>query len=63
VTAHPAPENARHWWLACGKWRRLHAITGQALTAEQLRAAIDECRLVRALWRTTITRTLEHPGH
>lgn len=31
MTAHPIPENAGHWWLVCGKWRRLHAIPAAAV--------------------------------
>ncbi|MDX3634304.1 hypothetical protein PV728_29385 [Streptomyces europaeiscabiei] len=41
MTAHPIPGNAGHWWLACGKWRRLHAIPGQAITPEAMRTSID----------------------
>ncbi|MEV4863241.1 hypothetical protein [Streptomyces ossamyceticus] len=62
MTAHPVTENAGHWWLACGKWRRLHAIAGHALTAEQVRAAIDECRLVRARAACGLRRGWQMPG-
>lgn len=31
MTSHPIPENAGHWWLACGKWRVLHAIPAAAI--------------------------------
>ncbi|MFF4090368.1 hypothetical protein ACFYY9_26330 [Streptomyces nigra] len=44
MTAHPIPENAGHWWLVCGKWRRLHAIHSAAITADQMRNAIDDNR-------------------
>jgi hypothetical protein len=44
VTSHPIAENAGHWWLCCGKWRRLHAIPGPDITPEQIRDAIDENR-------------------
>lgn len=59
MTSHPIPENAGHWWLTCGKWRRLHAIPGPVITREQMRDAIDEgepldaraaCRLRRRWW-------------
>lgn len=50
MTAHPVSENAGHWWLVCGKWRRLHAVPGEAMTPEQMRASIDHAhpRLARA---------------
>lgn len=41
MTAHPIPENAGHWWLVCGKARRLHAIPGPAITPERMRDSID----------------------
>lgn len=44
MTAHPIPENGHCWWLVSGKERRLHAIRGHELTAERVRAAIDDCR-------------------
>ncbi|MEV1063411.1 hypothetical protein [Streptomyces sp. NPDC050263] len=44
MTAHPIPENAGCWWLVCGKWRRLHAVPGPQVTAEQIRDAIDDSR-------------------
>jgi hypothetical protein len=44
MTSHPIPENAGHWWLTCGKWRRLHAIAGQAITSEAMRISIDAAR-------------------
>ncbi|MFG2679217.1 hypothetical protein [Streptomyces sp. NPDC048392] len=44
MTSHPIPENAGHWWLVSGKWRRLHAIPSAAATPEQMRAAIDDAR-------------------
>jgi hypothetical protein len=59
VTAHPIPENAGHWWLCCGKWRLLHAIPGDAVSAKKIRDAIDEnlpyparsaCGLRRGWW-------------
>lgn len=59
MTAHPIPENAGHWWLCCGKWRRLHAIPAAAITSEQMRTAIDTnepihhraaCGLRRGWW-------------
>lgn len=62
MTAHPIPENAGHWWLACGKWRRLHAIPGPAVTAEQLRTAIDENQLVPARAACRLRRRWDLPG-
>ena len=44
MTSHPISENAGHWWLVCGKWRRLHTVPGQAITPETMRASIDEAR-------------------
>lgn len=41
MTSHPTADNRGAWWLTCGKWRRLHAIPGTALTPEAMRAAID----------------------
>lgn len=46
MSAHPIPENARCWWLVCGKWRRLHAVPGREITAGQIRDATDEGRPV-----------------
>lgn len=59
MTAHPIPENAGHWWLVCGKWRRLHAVPGQLISPEQMRNSIDHnqpiprraaCSLRRGWW-------------
>jgi hypothetical protein len=44
MTAHPIPDNAHHWWLTTGKWRRLHAIPPASISPEQMRDAIDEAR-------------------
>ena len=41
MTSWPIPENAGHWWLTCGQWRRLHAIPGGDVSPEAMRAAID----------------------
>jgi hypothetical protein len=41
VTSHPVPENHGQWWLCAGRWKNLHAIAGELLTGEQMRAAID----------------------
>lgn len=62
MTSHPIPENASHWWLACGKWRRLHAVAGPAITAEQLRTAIDEGRSVPARAACRLRRGWQMPG-
>ncbi|MEW2300248.1 hypothetical protein AB0958_09735 [Streptomyces sp. NPDC006655] len=48
MTAHPIPENGHCWWLVSGKERRLHAIRGHELTAQEMRTAIDECRHIPA---------------
>jgi hypothetical protein len=42
MTAHPIPENHGHWWLTCGKWRRLHAIPAAAISPGEMRDAIDD---------------------
>lgn len=31
MTSHPIPDNAHHWWLVSGKWRRLHALPETAV--------------------------------
>ncbi|MFE9935885.1 hypothetical protein [Streptomyces hirsutus] len=63
MTSHPIPENAGHWWLVSGKWRRLHAVPADAITPEQMRDAIDEARLfpARAACRMR-RRTWTMPG-
>lgn len=59
MTSHPNSENAGHWWLVCGKGRRLHAVPGAAASPEQMRDALDEarplparaaCRMYRRRW-------------
>lgn len=59
MTSHPIAENANHWWLCCGKWRRLHAIPEQQIAREAIRDAIDDnlplparaaCGLRRSWW-------------
>ena len=62
MTSHPIPENAGHWWLCCGKWRRLHAIPGPAITREQMSDAIDDCRPLPARAACGIRRGWEMPG-
>ena len=48
MSAHPIAENADHWWLVSGKWRRLHGIPAAAITPEEMRNAIDDGRLLPA---------------
>jgi hypothetical protein len=62
VTAHPIPENGHSWWLVSGKERRLHAIRGHELTAEQMRTAIDECRPIPARAVCGLRRRWRMPG-
>lgn len=59
MTSHPIAENAGHWWLTCGKWRRLHAIPGDRIRPAAMRDAIDDnepvparaaCRIRRRWW-------------
>lgn len=59
MTSHPTPDNRGHWWLTCGKQRRLHAIPGAAASPGRMRDAIDDalpiharaaCRLSRGWW-------------
>jgi len=42
MSAHPIPENGNCWWLVSGKQRRLHAVPGQDITAQQIRTATDD---------------------
>lgn len=62
MSAHPIPENADHWWLVCGKWRRLHAIPGQAVTAELVRTSTDECQSIPARAACGLRRGWWMPG-
>jgi hypothetical protein len=62
VTAHPIPENAGHWWLVCGKWHRLHAVAGQRISPEQMRAAVDDCRPIPARSACGLRRRWWMPG-
>lgn len=63
MTAHPIPENAGHWWLVCGKSRRLHAIPATAVTAAGMRTAIDDCRLIPARAACGLRRRWWMPGY
>lgn len=67
MTSHPIEENAAHWWLCCGKWRRLHAIPGEAITRQEMRDAIDDhqplhqraaCGIRRGWWMPGIASRL-----
>lgn len=62
MTSHPVPENSGRWWLVSGKWRRLHAIPGAAVSAEQMRDAIDTCEGVRARAACGLKRHWDMPG-
>lgn len=62
MTAHPIAENAGHWWLCCGKWRRLHAIPGTAVTAEQMRKSIDDVEPVQTRAACGLRRPWWMPG-
>lgn len=62
MTSHPIPENAGHWWLTCGKWRRLHAIPQGAITPDRMREAIDTCELILARSACHIRRRWWMPG-
>lgn len=62
MTSHPIPENGHCWWLVSGKWRRLHAIHGQEVSAEQMRGAIDDLRPIPARAMCGLRRRWEMPG-
>lgn len=62
MTSHPIEENAGHWWLTTGKWQRLHAIPGNAITPEQMRAAIDDAQPARAVSACGLQRPWDMPG-
>lgn len=62
MTSHPVPENAGHWWLVCGRWHRLHAIPGTVLTADEMRNAVDDCRLIPARAACRLPRRWQMPG-
>jgi hypothetical protein len=65
VTAHPIEENSGHWWLCCGKWRRLHAIHaihGVADSSEAMREAIDDNEPIRARAACGLRRGWWMPG-
>ena len=62
MTSHPIPENAGHWWLTCGKWRRLHAIAGAAISPERMRDSIDEADPVGARAACGLRRRWCMPG-
>ena len=62
MTAHPIPENAGHWWLCCGKWRRLHAIPGELVTPEHMRTSIDDGQPLHAQAACGLRRRWWMPG-
>ncbi|MFJ1657203.1 hypothetical protein [Streptomyces anthocyanicus] len=62
MTAHPIPENAGHWWLVSGKWRRLHALPREAVTPDQMRASTDEARPIPARAACGMRRRWWMPG-
>lgn len=62
MTCHPIPDNANHWWLCCGKWRRLHAIPGTAISREAMRDSIDENEPLPARAACGLRRGWRMPG-
>lgn len=67
MTSHPIEENLSCWWLVCGRWRRLHAIPGAAITRQEMRDAIDDnqplhrqavCGIRRGWWMPGIASRL-----
>lgn len=62
MTSHPTPDNRHHWWLTCGKTRRLHAVPSHAITPERMRDATDEARPVRARAACHLRRAWWMPG-
>jgi len=62
VTSHPIPENAGHWWLCCGKWRRLHAVPSERASPDGMREAIDNNVPVRGRAACGIRRGWWMPG-
>jgi hypothetical protein len=62
MTAHPIPDNGHCWWLVSGKQRRLHAVAGQRITPEQMRAAIDDARLIGLRAVCGLCRGWQMPG-
>ncbi|HEY5990455.1 MAG TPA: hypothetical protein VIV12_29310 [Streptosporangiaceae bacterium] len=41
MTSHPTAANGFAWWLVTGKWNRLHAVPGAAITRDQIEMAIE----------------------
>ncbi len=62
MTSHPIPENGHCWWLVSGKERRLHAVRGHDITADQMRAAIDEGRQISVQAVCGLRRRWSLPG-
>ncbi|MGW3144868.1 hypothetical protein ACWDG1_09335 [Streptomyces sp. NPDC001177] len=62
MTSHPTVDNHHHWWLTTGQWRRLHAIPGDAITPDQMRAAIDDAEHVQAASACGLERPWDMPG-
>jgi hypothetical protein len=62
VTSHPTADNAGHWWLVTGKWRRLHAIPGSVIAAGEMRDAIDTAEPIRARAACQLNRRWDMPG-
>lgn len=62
MTAHPIASNGHCWWLVSGKERRLHAVAGQRITADEMRAAIDEAHLIPARAACGLRRRWWMPG-
>ncbi|MER5584075.1 hypothetical protein ABT090_20885 [Streptomyces asoensis] len=62
MTSHPTPDNHSHWWLTTGKWQRLHAIPGTAITPAQMRAAIDDAQHTPATSACGLNRPWDMPG-
>jgi hypothetical protein len=62
MTSHPIGENAGHWWLVSGKWRRLHAIPASAANPQAMRTAIDDNEPIPARAACGIRRGWWMPG-
>jgi hypothetical protein len=62
MTSHPTPDNHHHWWLVTGRWDRLHAIPGTAITPEQMRTAIDDMQPLPARAACHLRREWQMPG-
>lgn len=62
MTAYPVDDNAGHWWLCCGKWRRLHAIRAASITPDAMDTAMDDNTPVPARSACGLRRGWSMPG-